>query len=132
MDILYARDFSLRNMAPLTLAAVEDLFGPLNLDTVSQAVHFARYNKITNGAGRNCFVTVTRMHHRWPRAGTLSVHGEDNGLADVRTLDLMGDLMQAAGLKFAFHRVKGFGHQDCLVGKTAKADVFRTIEEFLR
>lgn len=132
MDILYARDFSLRNLAPLTLAAVEDLFGPLNLDSVSQAVHFARYNKITNGAGRNCFVTVTRMRHRWPKAGTLSVHGEDNGLADVRTLDLMGDLMQAAGLNFAFHRVEGFGHQDCLIGKTAKADVLRTIEEFLR
>lgn len=133
MDALYARDFSLKNLSNKTLAAIEDLFGPLNLDTVSQAVHFARYNRITNGAGRNCFVTVSRMNQRWPKGGTLSIHGEENGLADVRTLMEMRRLMDDAGLgaNFFTHRVPGVGHQDCLIGVNARTAVFDRIEEFL-
>lgn len=133
MDALYSRDFSLKNIEGKTLAALEDLFGPLNLDTVSQAVHFARYNKITNGAGRNCFVTVTRMKARWPKDGTLSIHGEENGLADVRTLVEMRRLMEEAELGQAFKTlpVPGMGHQDCLIGSAAREAVFDRIEEFL-
>ena len=134
MDALYARDFSLKNISDTTLAALQDLFGPLNLDTVAQAVHFARYNRITNGAGRNCFVTVTRMQNRWPTRGTLSIHGEDNGLADVRTLTEMQHLMDEAerGGNFTAKRIPGLGHQDCLIGTSARDKVFVPIEEFLR
>ena len=133
LDALYSRAFRLKNMKCKTLAALEDLFGPLNLDTVSQAVHFARYNKITNGAGRNCFVTVTRMKQRWPTGGTLSIHGEENGLADVATLKEMENLM--AGVvpdrHFKTLRIPGFGHQDCLIGIGAREKVFDPVERFL-
>ncbi len=134
MDALYARDFSLENIADETLAALEDLFGPLNLDTVSQAVHFARYNKITNGAGRNCFVTVTRMASRWPTHGTLSIHGAQNGLADVRTLAEMALLMDKAERTRNFETLElpGLGHQDCLIGTSAREAVFVPIEKFLK
>ena len=133
LDALYARAFKLSNIDKRTLAALEDLFGPLNLDTVSQAVHFARYNKITNGAGRNCFVTVSRMRALWPDGGTLSIHGEENGLADVRTLKEMKDLMRAAGRASTFEtlRIRGFGHQDCVIGIDARKKVFDPVEEFL-
>jgi hypothetical protein len=133
LDALYARAFKLGNIANCTLAALEDLFGPLNLDTVSQAVHFARYNKITNGAGRNCFVTVSRMRKLWPDGGTLSIHGVENGLADVRTLREMKDLMRAAGRASTFRtrRIPGFGHQDCVIGIRAHEKVFDPVEEFL-
>ena len=133
MDALYARDFSLKNISDTTLAALEDLFGPLNLDTVAQAVHFARYNRITNGAGRNCFVTVTRMQKRWPTAGTLSIHGEENGLADLRTLTEMTRLMKQAEREGSFTAMPlaGLGHQDCLIGTSARDKVFVPIEEFL-
>jgi cholesterol oxidase len=134
MDALYARDFSLKNIADRTLGALEDLFGPLNLDTVAQAVHFARYNRITNGAGRNCFVTISRMQSRWPTAGTLSIHGEENGLADVRTLTEMQNLMNEAEHAGNFKPlpVPGLGHQDCLIGTSARDKVFIHIEEFLQ
>jgi choline dehydrogenase-like flavoprotein/pimeloyl-ACP methyl ester carboxylesterase len=132
MDALYARDFSLANISDRTLGALEDLFGPLNLDTVSQAVHFARYNRITNGAGRNCFVTVTRMQDRWPAGGTLAIHGEDNGLADIRTLAELSQLMaQAPALRFEQRVIKGFGHQDCLIGVGAREAVLEPVERFL-
>jgi choline dehydrogenase-like flavoprotein len=134
MDALYARDFSLRNISDDTLAALEDLFGPLNLDTVAQAVHFARYNRITNGAGRNCFVTVTRMQSRWPTEKTMSIHGEENGLADVRTVTEMQRLMKESERESSFFPlvIAGLGHQDCLVGTSARDKVFAPIEEFLR
>ena len=110
----------------------EDLFGPLNLDTVSQAVHFARYNMITNGAGRNCFVSVTGMQTRWPTTGTLAIHGVDNGLADIRTLtELSGLMAEVPALKFQALPIKGFGHQDCLIGVGAREAVFDPIENFL-
>lgn len=133
LDALYARAFKLGNIDGATLDALEDLFGPLNLDTVSQAVHFARYNKITNGAGRNCFVTVSRVRDLWPKGGTLSIHGDENGLADVRTLKEMKDLMRAAGRAATFKtlRIVGFGHQDCVIGIRAREKVFDPVEEFL-
>jgi cholesterol oxidase len=133
MDALFSHDFCLRNVSDKTLASLEDLFGPPNLDTVSQAVHFARYNKITNASGRNCFVTVSRMQHRWPRGGTLSIHGRENGLADVRTLGEMGNLMRESEHHGDFEAlaVDGLGHQDCLIGTTARQKFFQPIHKFL-
>ena len=133
MDALFSHDFSLRNLSRKTLAALEDLFGPPNLDTVAQAVHFARYNKITNASGHNCFVTVARVRVRWPTGGTLSIHGVDNGLADVRTLGEMTNLMHEAehSADFTPLPIEGLGHQDCLIGITAREKFFQPIHDFL-
>jgi cholesterol oxidase len=131
MDALYARDFSLGNISGKTLRAIHDLFGPLNLDTVSQAIHFARHNTITDGAGRAIDTQGATLAARWPRAGTLAVHGSDNGLADVATLDLFDSHMQRAGLQLERLEVQGYGHQDCLIGRHADRDVFKPICDFL-
>ncbi|MBP6852987.1 MAG: alpha/beta fold hydrolase, partial [Rhodoferax sp.] len=130
MDALYAQDFEARHMDTDTLESLDHLFGPLNLDTVSQGGHFARHNTITNGAGRNEFVTTGRMKALWPKAGTLSIHGSANGLADPRTLTEMEKLMTGAGLPYDQMLFKGLGHQDCLVGKPAQG-VFERIEDWL-
>lgn len=132
MDALYARDFNIVNLPKKTLASVEDLFGTLNLDTVAQAIHFVRYNTITNGAGRNCFVSDKRMRDRWPKNGTLSVHGEENGLADVQTLKKMQALMEHADVLWQACPIPGYGHQDCLIGENAAMDVFQPIWDFLQ
>lgn len=133
LDALFARAFKLENMTAGTLAALEDLFGPLNLDTVSQAAHFARFHFITNGAGRNCFVQPDRVAQRWPSGQTLSIHGEENGLADVATLQAMQALMDRAGLtaRFSSRVIRGYGHQDCIIGRGAAESVFAHVEEFL-
>ncbi|HEX7892151.1 MAG TPA: GMC family oxidoreductase N-terminal domain-containing protein [Ramlibacter sp.] len=131
MDALYARDFSLGNIAGRTLRSVHDLFGPLNLDTVSQAIHFARLNTITDGAGRAIDTQGATLAARWPRHGTLCVHGADNGLADVATLDLFQRHMARAGVQIERHEVAGYGHQDCLIGRHAARDVFAPVYRFL-
>ena len=131
MDALYARDFSLGNVTGKTLRAIHDLFGPLNLDTVAQAIHFARTNTITDAAGRAIDTQGATLAERWPRHGTLSIHGVDNGLADVATLDVFERQMQRAGVPLQVRRVAGYGHQDCLIGRHAERDVFIHISEFL-
>jgi cholesterol oxidase len=131
MDALYARDFSLGNIANRTLRSIHDLFGPLNLDTVSQAIHFARLNTITDGAGRAIDTQGATLAARWPRHGTLCVHGADNGLADVATLDLFQRHMERAGVQIERHEVAGYGHQDCLIGRHAARDVFAPVCRFL-
>jgi hypothetical protein len=79
MDALYGRDFNAANMAPEVLQAIDDLFGPINLDTVSQTIHFARWDAITNQAGRGEFVTRANLRRAWAGIPTLGLHGEHNG-----------------------------------------------------
>jgi cholesterol oxidase len=134
MDMLYGRDFELAGMSDKTLAACEDLFGPLNLETLNQTAHFVRDSVITNAAGRNVFVSPQRMSERWGQIGkTLSVHGEKNGLADVATVSVMRKLMLQSGLadRYESEIFANMGHQDSLIG-TGAHQVFERIEAFLQ
>ncbi len=132
MDALYARDFNVNNIADSTLAYIEDLFGPLNLETVSQAIHFVRYDKITDTYGRNMFVSRANLLARWSKLDdTMSIHGAENGLADPATLALMKNLMRDANIPFkARPAFENMGHQDMLIGKH-NTDVFKEVEAFL-
>ncbi len=131
MDALYGRDFSLANIRRKTLDAIDDLFGPLSIDTVAQAINFARLEVITSRAGRNEFVSRENLLRRWKRvAATLSIHGRDNGLADVATLARMKALLaDDLALDFRTHAFAGFGHQDSLIGRNA-GDVFAVVQQF--
>ena len=136
MDALYGRDFNLVNIDDRVLEYVDDLFGPLSIDTVSQAINFARLEVITSRAGRNEYVSRDNFLRRWrvdeKDIPTLSIHGSDNGLADVATLARMRKLLvDDLGFEhFETHAFPGFGHQDCLIGRNA-ADVFAVVHEFL-
>ena len=148
MDALYGRDFNLadENGRPLldnkVLEYIDDLFGPLSIDTVSQAIHFARTNMITNYEGRNKYVLRKNLQERW-RFPTMSIHGEKNGLADIATLERLKNLFdQLEGVEFIAmpfppgaalpgdEPLPGFGHQDCLIGKKANL-VFEAVSKFL-
>jgi choline dehydrogenase-like flavoprotein/alpha-beta hydrolase superfamily lysophospholipase len=138
MDALYGRDFSLadRNGNPLladtVLDYIDDLFGPLSIETVAQAINFARTGLITNQSGRNEYVLPMNMLRSWTFP-TLSIHGEDNGLADVATLGRFRRMFkEEAGIDIEIKPFRGFGHQDCLIGKRAEevfAEVFRFLDD---
>jgi cholesterol oxidase len=130
MDALYGRDFNAGNMSPAALAAIDDLFGPMHLDTVAQTIHFARFNAITNQRGRGEFVTFGQLNRRWSGMPTLAVHGKDNGLVDVTTQSLLKDHMDGAGVPFECETFKHMGHQDCLIGRQSTR-VFERIARFL-
>lgn len=134
MDALYGRDFSLADkngsrLAPEVLEYIDDLFGPLSIETVSQAIHFAQQRMITDPAG-NGYPSRQKLIDRWTFP-TLSLHGSDNGLADVATLGRLGWILRHdAGLNIVTEDVEGFGHQDCLIGKDAEV-VFQKVSKFL-
>jgi len=160
MDALYARTFKLANMPPRVLECIDDFFGPLSVDTVSQVIHFARTKTITDRTGRNVYVTPFRIGSRM-RFPVLYIHGEENGLVDVESVDLMRNAWLSSGLPWLGHDgdhfrsaddvreairnreaarangslvtwcIRDHGHQDPLIGSGAK-QVSTVIEEFLR
>jgi len=129
LDALYGRTFSLRNLSAATLAQLDDFFGPLNLETLSQVLHFARQQRIANRAGRNRFVSREALQAHW-RFPTLCLHGSQNGLADPATLQRVQRLLGDAGVPVRAELLPGYGHQDCLIGRRSGA-VFARIRDFL-
>ncbi|MEO6278446.1 alkaline phosphatase D family protein [Roseateles sp.] len=135
MDALYGRDFEAANLSDATLRAIDDLFGPINLDTVAQTIHFARFQAITNQRGRGEFVTRKRLRERWGAIPTMIIHGANNGLVDVATQDLLARHLREAGVRLISPPTDrapyaDMGHQDVLIGKDS-ARVFQDIEDFL-
>lgn len=126
MDALYGRTFTLGALSPEVLDHIDDLFGPLNLDTVAQVIHFSQHQTITDRNGRNRFVSRDSLKTLW-HFPTLALHGEDNGLADVATAHRAEAVLRDAGCHVEKLVLKGSGHQDCLIGRQAP----RTCAEIL-
>jgi cholesterol oxidase len=129
MDALYGRTFKLAHLSPEVLAHIDDFFGPVSIETVSQPVHFAREQMVTNRFGRNRFVSRQRLRRHW-RFPTLSIHGEENGLAHPATMARMRAELKDAGCEHHSWMVPGFGHQDCWIGRDASR-VFERVADFL-
>ncbi|MCY0912311.1 alkaline phosphatase D family protein [Massilia antarctica] len=129
MDALYGRDFSLCNVDRPVLDHIDDFFGPLSIETVSQAMHFARLKTITNRAGRNVYVSRDDIKKRWI-FDTMSVHGLDNGLSDPATLGRMDAMFKDTWFAYVSRPMKGFGHQDCFIGRDARK-VFAVVDAFI-
>lgn len=130
MDMLYGRDFSAENLHRDTLNAIDDLFGPMHLDTVAQTIHFARYNVITNQRGEGEFFTLGRLKKRWTVENTFAFHGADNGLVDASTNALLKDRFAAADLPFQGDVIPNKGHQDVFIGQD-NTEVLGKISAFL-
>ena len=63
----------------------------------------------------------------------LSIHGDENDLADKSTLDYMKRLKELGpAFDFKAKLIEGCGHQDSLIGVTADTRVFPHIYEFLK
>ncbi|MEM8561038.1 MAG: alpha/beta fold hydrolase [Pseudomonadota bacterium] len=129
MDALYGRTFSLAKLSQAVLDNLDDFFGPLSVDTATQVAHFGRLQTITDHIGQNQFVSRARLTKHWTFP-TLSIHGEDNGLADVGTVERMQAILGDAGCAFESEVFEGFGHQDCLIGENVQPIMAR-ITRFL-
>ncbi|MCY7371031.1 MAG: alkaline phosphatase D family protein [Polaromonas sp.] len=131
IDALFGRVFAARNLSCETLEAIDDFFGPVNIDTVSQTIHFVRFSCITNQRGRGEFVTLANLRSRWSGIPTLSLHGAGNGLADVSTQSLLHTNFAAAGIALSQEVYPDLEHQDMWIGRTSER-VFGDIENFLK
>ncbi|MEM1154337.1 MAG: alpha/beta fold hydrolase [Pseudomonadota bacterium] len=127
MDALYGRTFELTNLSKAVLAKLDDFFGPLSVDTATQVAHFGRLQTVTDHIGQNRFVSRERLARHWTFP-TLSIHGENNGLADVGTVERMQSILKDAGCDYESAVFEGFGHQDCLIGKGVEPIMSRIVQ----
>ena len=113
------------------LRFIDEHFGSVHLRTVTQTLHFVRWSMMTNRHGRNTFISRRTLGSaRWAFP-TFSVHGTDNGLSHVATMDRMAKILKDAGKTYdtPFYN-DGAGHQDALIGDTRLA-TFARVEKFL-
>jgi choline dehydrogenase-like flavoprotein len=128
MDALYGVTFKLENVSAKVLEHIDDFFGPMNFETVSQVIHFAQNTVITDRIGEGCFVNRVRLK-KCLDFPILHIQGTENGLVHIDT---------STRLKYAFtdlekfrrKRFAGFGHQDCMIGVSAEK-IFKAINAFL-
>lgn len=130
MDAWFGRVFNVGNVDRDVLEHIDDMFGPINVDTVLQTINFAKRGLITTREGKNAFVSDASLR-RWKNIPTLSLHSDENGLADFATYVRTCKVMKEADVRdFRVRRLKGFGHQDALIGRRAPL-VYARIERFL-
>jgi hypothetical protein len=130
MDALYEHTFNPNNLSDAVLASIDDFFGPININTISQILHIARHKVITTTEGKNIFVSASRLAARWPRGGTLGLHNSGNKMVDSATLKLTQQWMAGAGLAYVPLALSGLAHQDGLIG-VDRAKTFAAVLEFL-
>ena len=130
MDALYGRDFNLVNVDEKVLQHIDDLFGPMSIDTVKQTIHFARLDTIATKEGHNLFVTEKNLEN-W-KFPTCSFNGKDNGLVDFKTAWRTKQVFDnASGAHYLMLKNDDFGHQDSLIGRTAYDSVCLGLKFFL-
>ncbi len=130
MDALYGRAFNAANMTEEALNCVDDFFGPMNMETLLQTIHFVRFNCITNQRGRGEFVSLKNLKDRWHGIPTFSIHGGDNGMVDRTTYELIQANFVAAGIPYKGKVYEKHGHQDLFIGRDCD-EVFKDIRSFL-
>ena len=134
MDLLYGRDFAITNVDQSVFDFIDDHFGPLSIDTVAQAVHFAQTNEGTDWRGASRYMDdAKRLAAMLERFPVMSVHGEDNGLCVAESGELLKDFYeQIAPGRYRYLIVPGHGHQDCLIGRDIAERVFPEVIKFLK
>jgi hypothetical protein len=128
MDVLYERTFNIAQMPLKVLQHIDDLFGPLNLQTVSEVRRFARTGFITPGQGHDAFVPLARLREHWPAQGTLLLSARDSGMVDPHTTQVMADLLAQSDLPVERAVLEG-GHQ---IKCHLSADVFARMEPVIK
>jgi hypothetical protein len=134
MDALYGVTFKLDGMPDSVLSAIDDFFGPLNLQTVAQVIAFARYGVVTDRRGNGAGMVPSHIAEVWRTKDathrTLCLHSADNGLLDIATRQRMIDLLSDAHCGGQSMEFRNMGHQDSLIGRDAPI-AYRAICEFL-
>jgi cholesterol oxidase len=130
MDALYGRAFNAANMSDETLNCIDDFFGSMSMETLTQIIQFVQFSCITNQRGRGEFVSLQNLKTRWIGIPTLSIHGEKNGMVDPATKDLIQVNFEAAGIPYTNKSYSEHGHQDLFIGNSCEC-IFEHIEVFL-
>ncbi|MCC7100942.1 MAG: alpha/beta fold hydrolase [Rubrivivax sp.] len=150
-DAMFGQLFELRQLNDATLTHLDALLGWVKVGMLTQGIHFARQNLLTNARGRNRLLDRDRLRRCFDFP-LLIVHGKRNRVFDWRgsldSLRLLSDvrgevwhqfgapLQPVAGTHFGAGNsvqmalLDDYGHLDCLIGNDAHTQVFPLIDAF--
>jgi hypothetical protein len=139
MDALYGVTFKLENIPDSVREHIDDFFGPMNFETVSQVIYFATSTQITDHTGRVGFLGQAIVEAKDVNAieeikklfafPILHIQGTENGLVDIETSRRFAEKFDRLD-GFTSRRMPRMGHQDCMIGMNA-ANVFGEIAAFI-
>jgi len=134
MDALYGETFRLERLPRAVRDAIDDLFGPLNLETVAQVIKFAQLQQLAAAEGApdaygGFRVDPATLAERWTFP-TLQLQSLRNGLIDPATVQRTRYAFRHLADRYRVEALAGMGHQDPLIGHDAQR-VFERIERFL-
>ncbi len=136
LDLLYTRTFHIENVSPQTLEHIDDLFGPLNLQTISQSIHFARQGWVTDRIGKDLQPDITiaqSLENQWTFP-TYAFIGKENSLFEPGALREFEQIFQRQNMKSTLtiaDPVDGYGHQDVFMADNAREMVFEDLLSWL-
>lgn len=152
---IYGRLFEHENLDERTLERLGDYLGHIRYRTYQQTIFYATMRRLTDRLGRNQFVTHDNIkaHFDFP---VCFIHGVENEVfhrnTSRRSFDLLASVFwtrelariwehhperryqyaaYTTGRRLRIHEIPGHGHQDCIIGRHASAEVYPKIADFL-
>ena len=131
---VFGRLFEHANVDKTMLNALGDLLGHTNLKTFEQTGKYAFSKRLTDYDGCNAYVTDDNIG-KYFNFSVRFVHGEKNDVfhpdTTARSLKLLEDIFGVDPRRRDRKVIRGYGHLDPLIGKTAKDKVYPKISGFL-
>ncbi len=136
LDLLYTRTFHIENVSPDTLEYIDDLFGPLNLQTISQSIHFARQGWVTDRLGKDLqpSSTIAQSLKRQWTFPTYAFIGKENSLFEPGALKEFEQIFSRQEMQSTLTIAKPideYGHQDVFMANNAREKVFDDLVAWL-
>jgi choline dehydrogenase-like flavoprotein/pimeloyl-ACP methyl ester carboxylesterase len=151
-DAIFGQMFELENVSDNVLKRLELFMGWVMVPMLSQAIHFARRNMLTNARGGNAVMHAANFKERFSFP-LLIIHGRRNRVfnwrgshdswrmlkklrdkeKEIKPPEPLKDgqgVMYGADTPTQLAVFDRYGHFDCMIGEHANRDIFGVISEF--
>jgi predicted alpha/beta hydrolase len=125
------------NLNQATLDNLGSLLGHVNFKTFQQTIFYATRGRITDHLGENPYVNCEALK-RFFSFPVRFIHGAHNQVFHPEGSRRCAELLSAVFPSTVVGHnhvscvvIENYGHQDCLIGANAHADVYGTISKFL-
>ena len=110
-------------------------YGPGNLSTFWQIMHFARKGRVVDREARNNYAIDPHLRSAFERAPLLVLHGEESQMFDPIGSKLFVEhvnaLFPGRTNPAVYRPIPGYGHFDPIIGQKAHEDVYPTVVQFI-
>jgi cholesterol oxidase len=123
VTFMFAPLYEKENINQATFEAFREMFGTANMTMYEHLTLMARRDSLCSAAGEDIYMPHMKERLNLP---ICFIHGSENQvflpIATQKTYQYLCD--HYGSEKYTYHLIKGYGHQDCIIGKNAAQDVF--------